>query len=65
VREDAGNVTIGASVLSGTPMGDVTVSLLTLVGGTATGRVPKVCRGRKRRKERLFVYSVIAEYYGT
>ena len=42
VREDAGSVAIEVSVRNGTPVGDVTVTLLTVVGGTATGRVRKV-----------------------
>jgi len=38
VREDAGNVTISVSVLSGTLLGDVIVTLTsTVAGGTATG----------------------------
>ena len=42
VREDAGSVATRVSVRSGAPVGDVTVTLLTVVGGTATGRVRKV-----------------------
>ena len=42
VREDAGSVAIGVSVLNGAPVGDVIVALSTVVGGIATGRVPKV-----------------------
>ena len=38
VREDAGNVTISVSVMSGAPVGGVIVTLSTVTGGTATGR---------------------------
>jgi len=70
VREDAGNVTIRVSVRNGTPVGDVIVTLLTVASGTATGRVPETARyereeEKERERERLFVYSVIAERYGT
>jgi len=58
VREDAGSVAIEVSVRNGTPVEDVTVTLLTVVGGTATGRVLKLqgMRGRKRRRERVQRY---------
>ena len=36
VHEDAGNVNIRVSVLSGAPVGDVIVTLSTVAGGTAT-----------------------------
>ena len=38
VREDAGSVAIRVSVRSGTPVGDVIVTLSTVAGGTARGR---------------------------
>ena len=37
--EDAGSVIISVSVKSGTPAGDVIVTLSTVAGGTATGRI--------------------------
>ena len=37
MREDAVSVTISVSVMSGAPVGDVVVTLLTVVGDTATG----------------------------
>jgi len=48
VREDAGSVTIRVSV-SGTPVGDVTVTLSTVAGGTATGRFPETVRYERDR----------------
>jgi len=57
VREDAGSVAIAVSVRNGTPVGDVTVTLLTVVGGTSTGRVPKVCEGG-REGERDYLCTV-------
>ena len=41
MREDAGSVAIRVSVRSGAPVGDVTVTLSTVAGGTARGRVPE------------------------
>ena len=38
MREDAGSVAIRVSVRSGTPVGDVIVTLSTVAGGTARGR---------------------------
>ena len=55
VREDAGNVTISVSVMSGTPVGDVIVTLLTDAGGTAAGRALETAwyeRERERSRER-------------
>ena len=39
MHEDAGSVTIRVSVRSGTPVRDVIVTLSTVAGGTATGRL--------------------------
>ena len=44
VREDAGSVAIRVSVRSGTPVGDVTVTLSTVAGGTATGKALETAR---------------------
>ena len=41
MREDASSVTIRVSVRSGAPVGDVIVTLSTVAGGTATGRLPE------------------------
>lgn len=37
VREDAGNISIGVSVINGTISGDEILTLSTAAGGTATG----------------------------
>ena len=44
MREDAGSVAIRVSVRSGTPVGDVTVTLSTVAGGTATGKALETAR---------------------
>ena len=41
MHEDVGNVNIRVSVLSGAPVEDVIVTLSTVAGGTASGRVPE------------------------
>ena len=49
VREDAGSVAVNVSVMSGTISQDVIITLSTVPGGSATGRIIVTPRAHARR----------------